>query len=52
LTPAPSDEQLQGLTLQTTPAGAVEITSVKARAASALALVLLVTLLVLWIYFA
>jgi solute:Na+ symporter, SSS family len=49
LTPAPSDEQLRGLTLQTT-TGAVAGHS--ARMAGAFALVLLVTLLVLWIYFA
>ncbi|NOT62319.1 MAG: sodium/solute symporter, partial [Acidobacteria bacterium] len=49
LTPAPSDEQLQGLTLQTT-SGAVEAHS--ARKAGMFAIVLLVTLLVLWIYFA
>ncbi len=49
LTPAPSDEQLQGLTLQTTTGLVAER---PARVAGAFAIVLLVTLLVLWIYFA
>ena len=49
LTPAPSDEQLQGLTLQTTTG---EIKTPSARTAGMFAMVLLVTLLALWIYFA
>jgi solute:Na+ symporter, SSS family len=49
VTPAPSDEQLAGLTFQTISTGMVEQ---PARLAGAFAIILLVVLLALWTYFA